>query len=168
MSRQGVVAHSRFDDSYSKLKIIERAFYVVECNSENLIISNFTNYGMPLLRYDTCDIGTIKIEDDGADIYDIQGRVHDTVEINNEDYATHYIMDHLDHKVGNVREFQILLMPDCSPVLTVVSENSEDNERIKNELLIRWPSGLDVKFIEYEELKRVGWRQKFRHVIDIR
>lgn len=161
----GVVAHSRFDDSYTKLKVFERAFYVEECNSENLIISNFTNYGMPLLRYDTCDVGTVKIEDDGAYIYDIQGRIHDTVEINNEGYATHYIMDYLDHKVGNVREFQILLMPDRNPVLTVVSENSEDNERIKNELQIRWPSGLDVKFIEYEELKRVGWRQKFRHVI---
>lgn len=164
----GVVAHSRYDDPYTKLKVFERAFYVDECTNENLIITDFTNYGMPLLRYDTCDVGTVKIEDDGTYIYDIQGRIHDIIKINNEDFATHFLMDYLDHKVGNVREFQVLLMPDSKPVLTVVSESPEDNVRIRNELLLRWPSGLDVEFIEYDELKRVGWRQKFRHVIDMR
>ena len=164
----GVVAHSRFNDPYTKLKIFERAFYVEECINDNLIISNFTNHGMPLLRYDTCDIGTVKIEEGGSFIYDIQGRIHDTIVIDNESYATHYIMDYLDHKVGNVREFQILLTPGHNPVLTIVSEDPEDNERIKKELMMRWPMGLDVKFIEYEELKRVGWRQKFRHVVEVR
>ena len=164
----GVIAHSRLNDPYTKLKIFDRAFYVEETNSSNLIVTNFTNYGMPLLRYDTGDIGTVKQEADGSYIYDIQGRVHDTVSINGEDYATHFIMDYLDHKIRNIREFQIIVGESHAPKLNIVPEDEADSDRIKMELKQRWPQGLDVYFIKYEELQKVGWRQKFRHVIDLR
>jgi len=164
----GVMAHSKINDPYTKLKIFDRAFYIEEVNTSNLIVTNFTNYGMPLLRYDTGDIGTVMSEDDGNYIYDIQGRIHDTVFINGEDYATHYIMDYLDHKIRGVREFQIIVDGLSSPELHIVPESEDDIERIRAELQLRWPQGLEVKFIQYEELKKVGWRQKFRHIIDLR
>ncbi|MFK5947327.1 MAG: hypothetical protein QM500_00990 [Methylococcales bacterium] len=162
----GVMAHSKPEDPYTRLKIFDRAFYVEETQSSSLIITNFTNYGMPLLRYDTGDIGTVTHEPDGSYIYDIQGRIHDNVSINGEDYATHYIMDYLDHKIGNIREFQIIVNNSHTPKLNVVPENEEDHERILTMLKERWPVGLDIDFIKYEELEKVGWRQKFRHVIE--
>ena len=164
----GVMAHSKINDHYTKLKIFERAFYVEKVNSSNLIVTNFTNYGMPLLRYDTGDLGTVKQEADGRYIYNIQGRVHDTVSINGEDYATHFIMDYLDHKIRNVREFQIILDNSSEPKINIVPEDEADSDRIQAELLRRWPRGLEVNFIKYEELQKVGWRQKYRHVIDQR
>jgi len=162
----GVMAHSKSGDAYTKLKIFERAFYIEDVDASNLIVTNCTNYGMPLLRYDTGDIGTVRRESDGSYIYNIQGRIHDNVSINGEDYATHFIMDYLDHKIRSVREFQIIVNGSHVPKLNIVPENEEDRDRILSMLKERWPIGLDVEFVKYEELEKVGWRQKFRHVIE--
>ena len=164
----GVMAHSKINDPYTKLKIFDRAFYIEEVDSSSLVVTNFTNYGMPLLRYDTGDIGTVKHEADGSYIYDIQGRIHDTVFINGEEYATHFVMDYLDHKIRNVREFQIIVDNSPIPKLNIVPEDDSDSDRIRTELQQRWPQGFEINFIKYEELQKVGWRQKFRHVIDQR
>ena len=164
----GVMAHSRINDPYTKLKIFDRAFYIEEVKSSNLLVTNFTNYGMPLLRYDTGDLGTVQQEADGSYLYDIQGRIHDTVSINGEEYATHFIMDYLDHKITNVREFQIVVEDSSAPKLNIVPEDEADYVRIRTLLKQRWPHGLEINFIKHEELQKVGWRQKFRHVIDQR
>ncbi len=162
----GVMAHSLLRDSYTKLKIFERAFHIEHCEADSLIVSNCTNLGMPLLRYDTGDVGTVLSDTEGTFITDIQGRVHDVVNIAGEGYATHFIMDYLDHKIRHVREFQIEIKPEGNPLISIVPENENDKERIKSEMLKRWPSGLDIRFITFENLKKVGWRQKFRHVIN--
>ena len=161
----GVMSHSKLSDPYTKMKIFERAFHIEECTKKNLIVSNCTNYGMPLLRYDTGDMGTVKTESDGTYLYEIMGRVHDSVTIDGEDYATHFIMDYLDHKIRNVREFQILINEKSIPKINIVAEDDNDRERIRAEFLQRWPKGIEVNFIKFEELKKSGWRQKFRHVI---
>lgn len=164
----GVMAHSRLTEPYNKLKVFERAFFIEECHSDKLIVSNCTNFGMPLLRYETGDIGTVISQPDGVFIHDIQGRIHDTVLINNISYATHYLMDYFDHKITGVREFQIVLKTEELPVLNIVPERSIDIPRIKNMIKDRWPTGLVINFLKFEELERVGWRQKFRHIIDKR
>jgi hypothetical protein len=73
-------------------------------------------------------------------------------------------MDYLDHKIRRVREFQILVGGSV-PRLTIVPEDLSETERIKFEVLARWPSGLAVEFVRLEDLKRVGWQNKFRHVV---
>lgn len=164
----GVMAHSRPQDPYTKLQVFNRAFYIEPTEKNAIIASNFTNYSFPLFRYDTGDIATVRNEADGSFIYDIQGRIHDLVRIDNEDYATHYLMDYLDHKIRRVREFQVLIRDQADPLLNVVPEDENDKERIRQELKARWPSGLDIDFINYEDLKKMGWRQKFRHIVDLR
>ncbi len=164
----GVMAHTRPQDPYNKLLIFNRAFYAEETDKGNLIFSNLTNLSMPLLRYDTGDVGTVKNEEDGSFIYDIQGRIHDLVKINQEDFTTHYIMDYLDHKIRRIREFQILIQDGVLPVINIVPESVEDQPRIEKALKDKWPLGISVQFIDYEQLKKVGWQQKFRHVIDLR
>jgi phenylacetate-CoA ligase len=165
----GVIAHAKSDDHYNKLKVFQNAFYVENCESSNLIVTNLTNYGFPLLRYDTGDVATVRRESDGCFIYDIQGRIHDAVEIGEKTYPTHYIMDFLDHEVRRVREFQIVLSDQNPlPCLNIVAEDENDKDRILKAVQARWPSGLVTQFISYEELVRQGWRQKFRHMIDLR
>jgi phenylacetate-CoA ligase len=162
----GVVAHSRKQDSYNKLKVFNRAFYVEETNKSDLIVTNLTNYGMPLIKYNTGDIATVKNENDGTFIYDIQGRVHNNVEINGKKYATHFIMDFLDHKVKGVREFQVV-KSEHDVSLFIVPENEDDKDRIRTMVSSKWPTGLNVDFIKYNQLKKVGWRQKFQHLIEL-
>lgn len=161
----GVMAHSRPQDDYRKLLIFDRAFYIEEVDQGSLIVSNCTNLSFPLFRYDTGDLGTVRHEDDGSFIYDLQGRIHDLVRIAGEEYATHYIMDYLDHKIRGVREFQILVDSARNPLLNIVPEDATDRPRIERELRARWPQGLDIGFIRHEQLVTAGWRQKFRHII---
>lgn len=165
----GVIAHSRKSDPYYKLRVFQQAFYAEPCESSSIIVTAFTNYGFPLLRYDTGDVATIKSEADGMYIYDIQGRVHDTFTVEGKVFPTHYVMDYLDHKVRGVREFQVVLTDEQSlPQLNVVAEDINDKDRIISVLREKWPSGLDINFVEYDSLKLQGWRQKFRHLIDLR
>lgn len=165
----GVVAHSREQDPYTKLKVFERAFWVEPCDQGQIIATALTNFGFPLLRYDTGDVATVKDEDDGRFILDIQGRIHDRVTIAGEEFPTHYIMDYLDHRIRRIREFQIVLEKDSQePVLNVVLEEPGDEARVRDLLEKRWPKGLRIRFISYDQLSRVGWQQKFRHIIDLR
>lgn len=164
----GVVAHSTPPHNFRKLKVFQRAFYVETCEASNLIITNLTNKGMPLLRYDTGDIGTVQEEDDGLFISDILGRSHDCVNIAGSDFPTHYIMDFLDHKVGKVRQFQIFLRDNANPLLKIVAEDHHDTQRIQQLILSRWPRGLDLAFTKFENLETSGWRNKFKYVIDER
>ncbi|RYZ77738.1 MAG: hypothetical protein EOP06_30180 [Proteobacteria bacterium] len=104
----------------------------------------------------------------GTFLYDLQGRIHDVIDIAGESYATHFVMDYLDHKVRGVREFQVVMLDRQDPVLSIVAENESDIERIGKEIKLRWPQGLEIRFVKFEELEKVGWQNKFRHVIDKR
>ena len=165
----GIIAHAKKKDHFSKLKIFQKAFYVEHCNQKNMIVTCLKNYGFPLLRYDTGDIATVTNENDGSYINNIQGRIHDIIEINNDFFPSHYIMDFMDHQVRGVREFQIILTDqDPIPSLNIVPENNDDKNRIMSAVKSRWPTGLNIKFIPYDDLVRSGWRQKFIHLIDMR
>lgn len=164
----GVVAHSKYEDSYNRLMVFRRAFYIEECEDAPLVITNFTNRGFPLIRYDTGDVGTVREENDGCFLYDIKGRVHDIVTIGERNYPTHFIMDVLDHKVGGIREFQIVLENNELPHLKIVPEPQQSQERIQQTIRQIFPTGLKISFIEIEHLETSGWRKKFRHVIDHR
>lgn len=163
----GVMAHTRIQDPYNELKVFDRAFYIEDAYKSDLIVSGFTNFSMPLIRYQTGDIATVKSEAKGTFISDLQGRVHDAVVIDGRPYMSHYIMDYLDHKIRGIREFQILSSNQSTPLINIVPENEADAGRIESMLKERWPKGLDVGFVRYEELRKVGWQQKFRHVIDL-
>lgn len=164
----GVMAHSMMADDFNRLKIFTRAFHIEECKDSALIVSNFTNLGFPLIRYDTGDIGSVCVESDGTFLYDIQGRIHDRVLILGKAYPTHLIMDALDHKIRQVREFQIIVNDNLRPQLNIVVEFIGDELRIRNEIEKIWPNGFDIHFVKFENLRTVGWRQKFRHIIDER
>lgn len=165
----GVIAHTTLEDSYKDLRVFDRLFYVEPVTKGNLIVSNCTNASFPLFRYDTGDMGTVVKKPGQTWIHDIQGRVHDVVDINGEPYATHYIMDYLDHKIHGVREFQIVLTQESPvPIWRIVAEDPSDESRIQKMIFDKWPDGIRVEFVKIQDLLRVGWQQKFRHVVDMR
>lgn len=162
----GVIAHSQKTDAWNKLKVFERAFYVEETKSSDLIVTGITNKGFPLIRYQTGDVGTVVEEESGLFIYDILGRIHDTVKIQNRLWPTHFIMDVLDHKIKGIKEFQIEVGGKENPLLNIVPMNLSDAERILQEVRKVWPEGVDLAIVRLEDLKRQGMRQKFRHVVE--
>lgn len=163
----GVIAHSLSASSYNSLKVFDRAFYAESCKGSNIIVTSLTNFGFPLIRYDTGDLADVVNGKDGTFIENIQGRIHDLVTIADEVIPTHYIMDYLDHKVGGVREFQILIEKGKDPVLCIVVAEYGDKDHIEKSVLARWPRSLSVRFIDFDEVVRSGWRQKFRHLVEL-
>lgn len=144
--------------------------YLYEEKEDNiykeLVLTTLTNSAMPLIRYRTGDlIASLEKKEDGYYISNIQGRLHDLITIDNKTYPTHYIQDLLD-RVGNIIEFQIE-MTDSKTILYLVLANKLEEDSIR-EKLKSWWQNIDIRFIELYELKKVGWRDKFRYVIDSR
>lgn len=133
---------------------------------KELVLTTLTNSAMPFIRYRTGDlIESLEKKDDGFYISNIQGRLHDLITIDNKTYPTHYIQDLLD-RVGNIIEFQVEMTDDKTILYLVVPDKTQE-DRIKEKLRSWWES-IDIKFVELYELKKVGWRDKFRYVIDSR
>ena len=74
-------------------------------------------------------------------------------------------MDFLDHKVGGVRQFQVVEKVNLKPLLKFVPESTDDSERIKSLINKEWNGLVESEVIDLSGLKFSGWRQKFRHVI---
>lgn len=129
-----------------------------------LIFTGYRNFLMPLIRYATGDHARVVEKPDGVALTDIVGRIHDVVPINGVAHPTHHIMDMLDHRVGGIQEFQIDLRSDL-PRLRIVTEPAVNQVDILKKVESYWPDAFQVEFVGYEDLVRVGWRSKFRHVV---
>ena len=62
----GVIAHSYLSDKFNRLRVFDNCFYLEQCEKSKIIVTGLTNLGMPLLRYDTGDIGTVTFEKEGS------------------------------------------------------------------------------------------------------
>lgn len=137
-----------------------------ENDYKELVLTTLTNSAMPLIRYRTGDlIESLEKKEDGFYISNIQGRLHDLITIDNKTYPTHYIQDLLD-RVGSIIEFQVEITDNKTILCLVVSDKTQE-DRIKQKLEFWWKN-IEIKFVELYELKKVGWRDKFRYVIDSR
>jgi phenylacetate-coenzyme A ligase PaaK-like adenylate-forming protein len=132
-----------------------------------LVLTTLTNDAMPLIRYRTGDmIGTLESEDGGYTISEIAGRIHDTIKIGDKTYPTHYLQDILD-RIGGIIEFQVEIIGDGKIKLYLVAPDNNQHESIIHRLNTWWVDHVCVEFIELHELKRVGWRDKFRYLIQL-
>jgi phenylacetate-CoA ligase len=141
-----------------------KAFDVDEDGFEELIFTGYRNYLMPLIRYRTGDLGHISKNAEGIFLTNVVGRIHDQVPIHGVNHATHHIQDILDHKVGQIQEFQIDLRT-SPPKLRIVPERTECIDAIRDRINQFWGSGFALEFIGHEDLIRVGRHAKFRHVV---
>lgn len=135
-----------------------------EDGCEELVLTGFRNYLMPLIRYRTGDLGHILMSNNGSYLSNVVGRIHDQVPINGIKHATHHIQDMLDHRIGGIQEFQIDLR--CNPPkLRIVPEGQESILNITNMVKQFWGDGFTLEFIGHDELVRIGRHAKFRHVV---
>lgn len=131
---------------------------------EELVFTGYRNHLMPLIRYRTGDLGHISRNAEGTFLTNVVGRIHDQVPIHGINHATHHIQDILDHKVGQIQEFQIDLRT-SPPKLRIVPERPECIDTIRDRISQFWGSGFELEFIGHEDLIRVGRHAKFRHVV---
>lgn len=143
----------------------ESNFFEESMDVSELVFTGLTNYLMPLIRYRTGDGGLIKENESGYVIENILGRVHDTVIIKGVEYQTHYIQDVLD-RIGGIKEFQIKRSA-YTMTLSLVPEENASVIYIKDKIEMFFGKEFLVEFVSMQELIKVGWRDKFRYVVDV-
>jgi phenylacetate-CoA ligase len=131
---------------------------------KEIILTGLTNQAMPLIRYQTGDLGEIETFQGDLYIKNIIGRSHDFVNIGGKTYPTHYIQDLLD-RIGGIDEFQIKQITSNTCLLKIVLNTSVSQEFIRKKVEIWWKDNIKVEFIELSDLVKQGWRSKFRHLI---
>ena len=85
------------------------------------------------------------------------------VEIAGRKLPTHYIQDVLD-RIGGIKEFQIEVRQ-RRPVLRLVPDNGAKLDDIRARIGRYWSGAADVEFISSSELRLLGGRRKFRHLV---
>lgn len=171
LSEFGIVAYQLSSDQ-NYLEVINRCFKAesfLKNTSDKIgeiVISGLENFYMPLIKYKSGDLGNVYSKGSQTFIKDIHGRVHDFFYIDQKKYSTHFLMDILDHKVLNIRNFQILVKFN-SVLLNLVIENDDYFLQTKNNCQKYLPKGLKYDFINDSELKLSGNRSKFNHIVNI-
>jgi len=169
LSEFGIVAY-QFSSEKSHLEVINRCFKVephttnIDIQNSEIVVTGLENFYMPLIKYRTGDLANIYSENSRTFIDDIYGRIHDFFYIDEEKYSTHYLMDILDHKVLNIRNFQIDTSSN-SVMLNLIIENIDFLNQTRENCKKYLPKGLNYKFINDNELKLFGNRSKFKHII---
>jgi phenylacetate-CoA ligase len=164
----GVIAY-QFDDS-EYLDVLDSEVWIesqdipVANGVSNLVVTGLRNRLMPLLRYDTGDLAQVSGEGAGVRLQRMVGRQHDVVAIDGVPHLTHFIQDVMDHRVRGIKDFQIDTRT-SPPVLRVVLDNADEAELKRRAIESFWPGAFRVEFVGLNDLVRVGWRSKFRHVV---
>jgi phenylacetate-CoA ligase len=128
-----------------------------------LVLTATKNDMMPLIRYRTGDRAELSETADGFVLDRLVGRIHDVVAIGGHRLPTHYIQDLLD-RVGGIRQFQIEPR-DARPLLRLVLEDGADPQALQARIAHYFHDAVDVAFIAPSDLRRLGGRQKFRHLL---
>jgi len=162
----GVTAESTVDST--QLEVID---YIIHHETvslgnglEEIIGTTTTNTAMPLIRYRSGDIGELKHEANKTLIINLQGRVHDLIEIDGKPYPTHFVKGMLD-RIGGVDEFQIVLKRNGSKVMNLVISDESKLPLIESEVTRFSKGSLIVRSVKFENLVRVGLRDKLRYVV---
>ena len=163
----GVVAHTESGQSQN-LRILDYLVWPEARSPANddreLVFTGLTNRAMPLIRYCTSDLGDLIQVDGEYHITNIVGRIHDMVTLGDRSYPTHYIQDLLD-RLGAVDEFQLEQVAPDTLALRIVLQPGANQERIRQRVASWWGDHVAVEFVSLEDLKRQGWRAKFRHLV---
>jgi len=132
-------------------------------NNGELVFTALKNRMMPLIRYRSGDMASLRETPSGFVIDGMVGRIHDVIEIAGRRLPTHYIQDVLD-RIGAVKEFQIEIR-DGRPLFRVVPEPGVDQQAFTDRLKGWWGDSIDIEFIDSTALHLQGWRSKFRHLV---
>ena len=171
----GVIAHEPAqgkveEDSMNNTEQIILDFIVwpetldTDAEDKEIVLTGLANDAMPLIRYRMGDMGEVKKRSDGFYLRKIQGRTHDLVKIAGKHYPTHYIQDLLD-RIDGIDEFQLEKREGRVLLLLLVLSETADRDEVSRQVKHIWNDHIEVEFSEFSDLKRVGWRDKFRYMV---
>jgi phenylacetate-CoA ligase len=174
LAEAGVVAYQTKKRT-SSLQVMTHLIYLDPVDSpgeRELIFSTLRNSAMPLIRYNSGDVvvvGEQHEQSDGLYFDSIQGRIHDFVQIGERRVPTHAVMDVIDHRIGGVHEFQLIRKKsDGSLTLRIVPMTDSFDSKLAGE---KWEKhfGIPVQLeiVTENGLLRGGYRNKFRHLIEV-
>jgi phenylacetate-CoA ligase len=136
-----------------------------EVPTPEIVLTGLKNTMMPLIRYRTGDRGQLEERGDGYKLNNMTGRIHDLIPIAGVDYPTHYIQDLLD-RIGGIEEFQVVLRTEKPILLMLVLESWANVDEIKLSVVAWWKGDVEIQVVGTEDLIRIGWRDKFRYVVN--
>jgi len=171
LAEVGIVAY-QMNTNEPAMEIQTHLAYVESSNTrdpKDIIVTTLKNKAMPLIRYNTGDIGIFETLSNGrVGIKEIRGRIHDFIEIENKRIPTHALMDVFDHRLGGIHEWQIhrSKMNGSYKILIVPTQKIEKNKI--SEVIMKY-LGIEIKFeiVTHDKLLRIGQREKFRHLIEV-
>ena len=159
----GIIAYEIFKDE--KIYVLDKSVYVENYDDE-IITTGLENLHMPLLRYQTGDLGKLKENFKGIYFDEIIGRKHEKLILNNKTFLTHHIQDIIDHRIHNVNMFQIQLRENKKHILLI---NITDNH-LKSEIIDKinkyFYNSFDVQFVEKDKFILKGSRSKFSYIVN--
>jgi phenylacetate-CoA ligase len=162
----GVMAHSR--ESIDELEVFSESVFIENfiygAGIPEIVVTGLLNPVMPLIRYRTGDIGEVGERSGNPVLSKVFGRIHDVVEFKGRQYPTHFFKD-LFKKTGGVDEFQFIQKKSGSMELNIVSKNPSNNQHLIHVLSPIFQDSVTIRFIRMSELRCVGWRDKFKHLI---
>ena len=160
----GIVAYQEDSDS-DLLRVFDSDFKVetsTNSSGSELLVTGLHNFMMPLIRYNTGDLGNVLTLGGDAYIANLTGRIHDQIEIGGKRYLTHHLQDILQHRVGGILEFQILVGDQIQ--LHISPDGLVPFEEIYRRISTFFGNDVLVKKVEPSEFLRTGPNQKFRHI----
>lgn len=148
------------DEDYAAVEFINER----EGGSYEVIGSTLSNYAMPLLRYQTGDIASVKITPNSRLVTALDGRSEDYVTLPNG--AKIGRLDHVFKDMVNIKEAQIVQRKREKVVLRVVKNPAytDDDERMLYRETSQRLNGIDIA-IEYVELIPRSRSGKLRFVV---
>lgn len=174
LAEAGVVAYQT-NTSTPSLKLMSHLVYPDNFMSEGeheFVFTSLRNFAMPLIRYNSQDVIVVGSEYFDAEdrfLTGVKGRVHDFIAIGTKQIPTHAVMDVLDHRVGNIHEFQVIKSRATGSIVLRIVPASEsfDLPTAKEKLATYFGMPIGLEIVPESGLIRTGVRNKFRHLVEV-
>lgn len=174
LAEAGIVAYQT-SISTPSMKLMSHLVYpdhFVTEGEHDFVFTTLRNFAMPLIRYNSQDIVLIRPDSLGAKnqfLDGVKGRIHDFVEIGTKRIPTHAVMDVLDHRVGGVHEFQLIKSRATGALVLRVVPASEsfDLALAQEKIAIYFGVPIPIELVPETGLIRTGFRNKFRHLVEV-
>lgn len=155
-----------------RMHINANIVYVEESPAGHIIVTDLINEGMPLIRYDTEDIGRINYDRCACGrqspyLDHIEGRVHDLLITPTGDRVPGEFFPHLFKDVPSIRQFQVIQRQPNELTIRVVKAdtrlNKQDLDYIRSRIK-QYFGQINIHFVEVDEIPKLA-SGKFRFTI---
>ena len=167
LAESGIIAY-QLNKNTNFLNILDTLFFVETDCENSIIVTSFTNYGMPLVRYNTGDKGKIVTSADGSKFLSITGgRKHDFITFDGLKISSSSLQDELA-RINNIYEFQIIVNKKTDDLKIVLDTDNNESFKDAKTLLSEFLPEKTVYFKDkFTNFKLTGSRDKFQRIVYI-